>query len=122
MIFLSPKAIGDQVGIRLLANQVSRQWWGTFISPTNRNHMWLQNGNARYAEMLYLEHVNGPGALEQEIHDTYVEALTVENPPLIQASRLEDYSPEYWAVTASKGAAVLHMLRNVIGDKLFQDS
>ncbi len=119
LIFLSPKAIGDQVGVRLLANQLSRQWWGTFISPVNRNHMWLQNGNARYAEMLYLEHVNGPSALEQEVHDTYVEALTVDNPPLIQAARLEDYSPEYWAETASKGAAVLNMLRSVIGDKAF---
>lgn len=119
LIFLSPSGIGDQVGVRLLANQLSRQWWGTFISPVNRNHIWLENGNARYAEMLYLEHLNGPSAMEQEVHDTYVNALTVDNPPLIQASRLEDYSPEYWAETASKGAAVLVMLRSVIGDKAF---
>ena len=79
----------------------------------------LQNGNAHYAEMLYLEHANGPSALEQEIHDTYVEAMTVDNPPVIQAGRLEDYSPEYWAVTASKGAAILNMLRWVIGDDAF---
>jgi len=43
-------------------------------------------------------------------HDTYVEALTVETAPLMQSSRLEDYSPEFWAATAGKGAAVLHML------------
>ncbi len=60
LIFLSPKGIGDQVGTRLIANQVSRQWWGTLVSPISRNHIWLQNGNARYAEMLYLEHNNGP--------------------------------------------------------------
>jgi aminopeptidase N len=119
IIFLSPKGIGDQVGVRLLANQVARQWWGTLISPTSRNHMWLPNGNARYAELLYLEHTNGPGAIEQDIHDTYVEALTVDNPPVIQAGRLEDYSPEYWAITASKGAAILHMLRWVVGDDAF---
>ena len=119
IIFLSPNGIGNQVGIRLLTNQLSRQWWGTLLSPVNRNHMWLQNGNARYAEMLYLEHLNGPSAMEAEVHDTYVEALTVDNPPLIQASRLEDYSPEYWAETASKGAAVLNMLRSVLTDKPF---
>ena len=119
LIFLSPKGIGNQVGTRLLANQLSRQWWGALISPINRNHMWLQNGNARYAEILYMEHENGPSSVEQDIHDTFVEALTVENPPLIQSSRLEDYSPEYWAETASKGAAILSMLRNVIGDKAF---
>src|SRR5258708_18544239 len=119
VVFLSPKGIGDQVSARLLANQLARQWWGTLVSPVNRNHIWLQNGNARYAEMLYMEQTAGPGAMEQEVHDTYVAALTVDNPPLIQAARLEDYSPEYWAETASKGAAVLHMLRSVMGDKPF---
>jgi tetratricopeptide (TPR) repeat protein len=119
LIFMSPSGIGDQVGVRLLANQLARQWWGTLVSPANRNHMWLQNGNARYAEMLYMEHVNGPSAMETEVQAAYVDALTVENPPLIQAGRLEDYSPEYWAETASKGAAVLNMLRGVMGDKEF---
>jgi aminopeptidase N len=119
VIFLSPKGIGDQVGVRLLANQIARQWWGTLISPISRNHMWLLNGNARYAELLYLEHTGGPSAIEQDIHNTYVEALTVETPPVIQSGRLEDYSPEYWAVTASKGAAILNMLRGVIGDDAF---
>jgi aminopeptidase N len=50
-----------------------------------------------------------------------VEALTVDNVPIIQSARLEDYSPELWALTGSKGAAVLNMLRYVIGDdKFFQ--
>jgi tetratricopeptide (TPR) repeat protein len=49
----------------------------------------------------------------------YVDALTVENVPLIQASRLEDYSPEYWAATAGKGSAILEMLRSVMGEEAF---
>ena len=68
---------------------------------------------------MYLEHVNGVSALDQEVHDTYVEALTVEQPPLIQSARLEDYSPEFWAATARKGAAVLNMLRFIEGDENF---
>jgi aminopeptidase N len=115
VIFLSPKGIGSQVASRLLANQLARQWWETLVSPISRDHMWLENGNARYAELLWEEHNSGPGAFEQDVHDTYVEALTVDNPPLIQAGRLEDYSPEYWATTAAKGAAILNMLRNIIG-------
>ena len=79
MIFLSPRAIGNQFAARLLANQVARQWWEELVSPINRNHLWLENGNARYAELLWDEHVNGPSALEQDLHDTYVEALTVDN-------------------------------------------
>ncbi len=119
IIFLAPKGMTQPVNMRLVANEVARQWWGTLVSPVTRNHMWIENGLARYSEILYLEHVNGVSALDQEIHDTYVEALTVEQPPLIQSARLEDYSPEFWAATASKGAAVLNMLRFIAGDDNF---
>ncbi len=119
MIFFAPKAMVQPVNMKLVANEVSRQWWGAIVSPTTRNHMWIENGLARYSEILYLEHVNGPSALDAEIHDTYVEALTVDQPPLIQSARLEDYSPEFWAATASKGAAVLNMLRVIAGDDNF---
>ena len=40
--------------------------------------------------------------------------------PVRQAARFEDYSPEYFAVTGSKGAAALHMLRWVAGDDKFK--
>jgi len=119
VIFLAPRAIGEQVASRLLVNQLAQQWWSTLVSPINRDHMWLENGNARYAELLWEEHANGPGAMESSVRDTYVQALTVDNPPLIQAGRLEDYSPEYWAATAGKGAAILHMLRYIMGNDKF---
>jgi aminopeptidase N len=119
IIFLAPRAIGNQVSSSLLANQIARQWWETLVSPINRDHMWLENGNARFAELLWEEHTSGPAAFEQSIRNTYVQALTVDNPPLIQAARLEDFSPEYWASTAGKGAAILNMLRNLMGNDSF---
>jgi aminopeptidase N len=119
VIFLSPKGIGNRVAERLLANQIARQWWEELLSPISRDHMWLENGNARYAELLWEEHNSGPAEFNQDIHDDYVEALTVDNPPLIQSGRLEDYSPEYWATTAGKGAAILNMLRSIMGNDGF---
>jgi TolA-binding protein len=70
--------------------------------------------------MLYLGYTSGPGAMESDVASDYIEALTVKDPPLLQAGRLEDYSPEYWALTAAKGAAVLNMLRSVVGDDNFK--
>ena len=119
LLFLSPRAIGKQVAAKLLANQISRQWWEDLVSPATRNHLWLTNGLASYAEILWTEHTAGPGAVESQFRDDTVEALTVDNVPVIQAARMEDYSPELWALTGSKGAAVLHMLRYVIGDQAF---
>ena len=119
LIFLNPRAIGKQVGTKLLANQISRQWWEELVSPTTRNHLWLTNGLAAYSELFWTEHTAGPGAVESQYRDDCIEALTVDNVPVIQSARMEDYSPELWALTGSKGAAVLHMLRYVIGDQNF---
>ena len=119
VIFLNPRGIGHDVNTRLLANQISRQWWHALVSPATRNHLWLTNGFASYSELLYTEHTNGPGALQTQFHDMAVEALTIQNVPIIQSARLEDYSPELWALTGSKGAAVLNMLRYDLGDAKF---
>ena len=120
IIFLAPSSITKKVNIRILSNQLSRQWWGGLVSPVNRNHLWLVNGPARFSELLYMEHNGGPGAIDTDLKATYVEAMTVKDPPMLQSARLEDYSPEYWALTAAKGAAVLNMLRNLVGDADFK--
>lgn len=119
LVFLAPKGIGTQPNGKLLANQVARQWFEDLVSPTSRNHLWLTNGPATYAEALWTEHTAGKAAMQSQMRDTVIEALTVDNVPLIQSARLEDYSPEMWALTGSKGAAVLNMLRYVIGDDKF---
>jgi hypothetical protein len=119
LIFLSPAGIGKQVNAGLIANKVARQWFETIVSPATRNHLWLTNGFATYAELLWTEHTTGPGALQTAFHNLCVDALTVPDVPIMQASRLDDYSPELWALTGSKGAAVLGMLRYVIGDQAF---
>ncbi len=120
MLFLAPGSITAKTNTRILSNQLSRQWWGMLVSPVNRNHLWLDNGVARYSELAYMAHVGGPGASDSDLRATYVEALTVKEPPVLQSARLDDYSPEYWALTAARGAAILNMLRNVVGEANFQ--
>jgi tetratricopeptide (TPR) repeat protein len=119
MIFLSPRGITRQVSSRLVANEVARQWWEELVSPTTRNHLWIENGLAAYSELLWTEHQVGAGAMESQLQNLRVEALTMDTVPVIQSSRLEDYSPEMWALTGSKGAVVAQMLRYVTGDEAF---
>jgi aminopeptidase N len=120
LVFLSPQGIGKQVSLHLLTNQVARQWWGALLSAAVRGGLWLTNGMARYSELLYLEHINGPSALESETRDLYIDALTMNDVPISQTPRLDDYSPEFWSLTASKGAAVMNMLRYAMGDAGFE--
>jgi len=119
VVFLSPRAITKDVNSNVLANQISRQWWQVEVSPVNRNHLWLENGMALYSEALWQEKEKGASALEQRMKDSAITALTVDNVPLIQTSRMEDYSPEYWALSAHKGAVVMHMLRSTMTDEKF---
>jgi len=119
LIFLAPNAISPVVSTNVLANEVSRQWWEELVSPTTRNHLWLTNGLAAYSELLWTEHDTGAGAMNNALKAVMVDSLTVDTVPIIQSGRLEDYSPELWALTGAKGATVLSMLRNMVGDEKF---
>ncbi len=119
LLFLAPKGIGREPAGKLLANEISRQWFEDLVSPATRNHLWLTNGLAAYSELLWTEHTVSAGAMESQLRDVMVESLTVDNVPIIQSARLEDYSPELWALTGSKGAAVMNMLRYIMGDDNF---
>ena len=120
LLFISPSTAAKPPSPRLLANQIARQWFGGLLSPATRNHIWVCNGVAKYSEVLYLESLNGPQSVEPEIHELYVDSLTVTDAPVRQSNRYEDYSPEFFAVTGSKGAATLNMLRWIVGDPNFK--
>jgi hypothetical protein len=123
LMFLAPHAIGRQLNRKVLANQVSRQWWEEMVSPSDAQSSVAHQRAGR----LFGTAVDG--ALERrrrhesQARDVMVDALTVDTVPIIQSSRLEDYSPELWALTGAKGATVLNMLRNLLGDdKFFPDA
>src|SRR6185369_14676980 len=64
LIFIAPRGVSRNVASKLLANQISRQWWEEMVSPASRNHLWLENGLATYSELLWVEHAQGAGAFE----------------------------------------------------------
>ena len=55
--------VGDKSGIRLLANTIAHQWWGSEVSPKTLNDAWITNGMARYGELMYVEDENGKNAM-----------------------------------------------------------
>ncbi len=119
IIFLNPYSIGQSLNRRLLGAQVAHQWWPMLVSPGNRNHEWLDLGLAMYSALLEVEHSQGEGPFGEAVQDVRIESLTYEDIPLIQSSRLPEFSAELRALAGAKGAMVLHMLRWVIGDEPF---
>ena len=116
---ISGSRVGDKSGVRLLANTMAHQWWGSEVSPRTLNDAWITNGMSRYGELMYLEQESGKKALESALEDVSAGALAYDTTPLSSASRLSAFSPEFQSMTLEKGAMIFHMLRGEIGDKLF---
>jgi tetratricopeptide (TPR) repeat protein len=111
--------IGDKSGIRLLANIIAHQWWGSEVSPHALSDAWITNGMARYGELMYVEEENGKNAMRAALQDVEAGALAYDTIPLSSANRLNPFSPEFQSMTLEKGAMIFHMLRWEIGDKAF---
>jgi aminopeptidase N len=111
--------VGDKSGIRLLANTIAHQWWGSEVSPRTLNDAWITNGMARYGELMYVEDESGKNALKTALQDVAAGALAYDTIPLSSVGRLSPFSPEFQSMTLEKGAMIFHMLRWEIGDKAF---
>jgi tetratricopeptide (TPR) repeat protein len=111
--------VADKNGVRLLANTIAHQWWGSEVSPRTANDAWITNGMSRYGELMYLEDESGKNALKAAIQDVSAGALAYDTIPLSSVSRLSPFSPEFQSMTLEKGAMIFHMLRWEIGDKAF---
>lgn len=99
----------------LLFHELSHMWWGDWVTLGDWRDLWLNEGFATYCEALGHEILGG--------HDAYI--TYVENEIMRPARSATDsysiYDPDYyWGATVyQKGASVLHMLRNIMGDSLF---
>jgi aminopeptidase N len=111
--------VGDKSSIRLLANTIAHQWWGSEVSPKTLNDAWITNGMASYGELMFIEDENGEGALKTALVDVAAGALAYDTIPLSSVARLGAFSPQFQNMTQFKGAEIFHMLRWEIGDKAF---
>lgn len=104
----------------LLAHEIAHQWFGDMASEKSFSHLWLSEGFATYFTDIYWQHKYGDAA--------FIKRLDNERNEVIFFSRLNKH-PVVDSLSATmdllnpnsyqKGAWVLHMLRNEVGDSLF---
>ncbi|MBX7047071.1 MAG: M1 family metallopeptidase [Ignavibacteria bacterium] len=113
----------------LLAHELAHHWFGDLISPTQWSDLWLNEGFATYCETLWSEHTDGKAryrSLNKFTAEEYF--LTSPKPPrAIYNKEWDSQLPDGKtlfdvAMTYNKSAAVLYMLRYVLGDSLFFSS
>ena len=106
-----------------LAHELAHQWWGQAIGWKNYHEQWLSEGFSQYFAALYARETRG--------EDTFVDMLRQfrrwsisesDQGPVYLGYRLGHIKSDprvFRALVYNKGAAVLHMLRRLLGDEVF---
>ncbi|HOX25106.1 MAG TPA: M1 family aminopeptidase [Candidatus Krumholzibacteria bacterium] len=96
-----------------VVHELSHHWFGDSLTPRHWRDIWLNEGFARYVELLWLEHTEGPQAYRERLQG-------LKPADLFQGDGLlGDPDPVLQRLVYDKGAWVLHMLRLYLGDPTF---
>ena len=99
----------------VLVHELAHQWFGDSVSVGAWSDIWLNEGFATYAELLWVEELYGPGAYREEVANR------------IQAATIAGYGPPgtpapddlFNASVYQRGSFVLVALRDEVGDDVF---
>jgi len=105
----------------LNAHELAHQWFGDLVTCKDWGQIWLNESFATFFEALYMEHSRGATAYAQEIEGDmqgyFDESRRYKRP--IETNMYPSADAMFDSHTYPKGAAVLHTLRRLLGDKLF---
>ena len=111
----------NKLNEKIVAHEMFHHWFGDLVTTESWSNLTLNEGFANYSEYLWLEHKHGKDVAEQ-LRMEEIEGYKNGNPdggrPLIHY-RYEDKESMFDAISYNKGGAILHMLRNYVGDEAF---
>jgi aminopeptidase N len=117
------RAALDSTSDDLVAHELAHQWFGDLVSCRGWAHVWLNEGMATYFEALYLQHLAGAlgdDELAWKLDTSRVHYLREDREryrrPLV-TTRYVNPVRMFDAHSYDKGALVLHMLRELVGEE-----
>lgn len=108
---------------KVVIHEIAHQWFGCAVTESDWDDVWLSEGFATYFTALFIEHAYGRDEFVKEMQDARRTTFNFynDNPNhTIVHNNLSDMSKVTSSHTYQKGAWVLHMLRNMIGDEAFE--
>jgi aminopeptidase N len=113
------RAFLDSSPDSLIAHELAHQWWGDMVTCRDWSHLWLNEGFASYAEALWDEHKKG--------RDDYAYTILVKSRTALAGTKERPVVDRRYpfprdmfdARSYPKGAFVLHMLRQRLGEDAF---
>lgn len=121
VIFYSENSVtGKGRAEDLIAHEIAHQWFGDMASEKSFMHLWLSEGFATYFTDIYWQHKYGDEAFKKRLQkqrDEVIEFVKINDRPVVDS--LTPYMDLLNANSYQKGAWVLHILRNEVGDSVF---
>jgi hypothetical protein len=106
-----------------IAHEFAHQWWGQAVGWRNYHEQWLSEGFAQYFAALYAQHERGEDVFTGVLRQFRRWGIEQSDQgPVYLGYRLGHIRGEgrvFRALVYNKSAAVLHMLRRLIGDEAF---
>jgi aminopeptidase N len=121
-VLVDERAMLDYDPDPLLAHELAHQWFGNLVTPVYWSDTWLSEGFASYLSALFTEHHQGPEAFALRLldfEDGYFAEASRYQRPLVW-DRWEHPIDMFDAHSYQKGAWVLHMLRQRLGNETFR--
>ncbi|MBL8960516.1 MAG: M1 family metallopeptidase [Gemmatimonadetes bacterium] len=106
----------------VIIHEIAHQWFGNAVTEADWNDVWLSEGFATYFTSLFIEHAYGRDEFAQVMRDsrkTIVDFYAKQPDYRVVHENLSDMAQVTTGMTYQKGAWVLHMLRQRIGDDRF---
>jgi aminopeptidase N len=107
----------------IVIHEIAHQWFGNAITETTWDDAWLSEGFATFFTLLFIENEYGKDEYKKGIIKAKktVFDLSIKIPDFsIISNRTAENEPVTNGLTYQKGAWVLHMLRDLLGEKSFQ--
>ncbi|HEX8316166.1 MAG TPA: M1 family metallopeptidase [Flavisolibacter sp.] len=121
-IFYAENSVtGDRSSEDLLAHEIAHQWFGDMASEKSFAHLWLSEGFATYLTNFYFEKKYGKEAAAErwkEEREQVIAFSKQSSSPVVDSTK--NLMSLLNANSYQKGAWVLRMLRNEVGDTTFQ--
>ena len=113
----------DERTRNVVIHEIAHQWFGNAITETTWDDAWLSEGFATFFTLLFIENEYGKEEYTKGIIKARktVYDLSAKMPDFsIVSERTAEKEQVTSGITYQKGAWVLHMLRNLIGEKNFK--
>jgi len=116
------EVLADEKSIWLGAHEFAHQWWGNMVTCVDWRHFWLNEGMATFMAAAYKEHRFGRQYYLNEIESSQKRYEKVRDAGKDRSLAFPDWdhpTSEDRALVYHKGAYVLHLLREELGDRDF---